>query len=253
MKSRLVIAACVAVRAWAWLYTLPLDRTAQRARRDEIESDLWEFRHDTSRHDAAVWDAIQILAGAVLAMPDDLLGTCEQLPDHLGRPRLSPVFGVLVVVVGASSFVVSASGPALNPLRSLLVNVTSTGWTSVANDKTASALVPAFAFTLTNIGDQRTSALQINALFYWTWPKPDGLGTTFSPAVGWRGLAPGATSQLLVLRAQGWTVGDRARLAPHGSEGHAPLADARVKLFVQHEGRWTLLGDFPIRAQLMHP
>jgi len=124
---------------------------------------------------------------------------------------------------------------------------------AVAANKTESALVPAFAFTVTNAGDRRTGALQVNALFYWTWPRPDGLGTTFSPAVGWRGLTPGATSHLLVLRAQGWTVGDRALMTPHGAERHARLAEARVKLFVQHEGEWTLLGDFPIRAQLMHP
>jgi hypothetical protein len=184
-------------------------------------------------------------------VPDDLLWTCEQLPNRLGRPRLPSALRCLVVVVAASSFVVSASGPPLDPARCLRVNVTSTGWMAVANDTYNSPLVPAFTFTVTNVGDQRTSALQVNALFYRSGPKPDGLGTTFSPAVGWRGLTPGATSHALVLRAQGWA--DRAPMTPRGAERHAEPAEARVKLFVQHEGRWTLLGDFPIRAHLMQP
>ena len=253
MSSWLVIAATAIVRRWTRLYTLPLNAATQRARRREIESDLWEFRHDRSRHETSEYMAFHLLVRAGLGASDDLLWICEQLPNHLYLPHLSTILRFAAVVLATSSLVVFASGPTLDPARILRVNVASNGWVAVATGQTQWTLVPTFAFTLTNVGDRSTSALQVNAVFYRTEPKHDGLGTAFSPVVGWHGLTAGATSRSLVLRAQGWTAIDVSQAVPHGAILDPSVADGRVKLFVQHEGRWTLLGDFPLHAQLIQP
>jgi hypothetical protein len=248
-----VSAACAAVRAWTWLYTLPLDPAAQRDRRDEIESDIWEFRHDGARPNAEARAAVHIIAGAVLAMPDDLLWTCEQLPRQLKPPQLSTILRCAIVIVAASSLAVSASGPTLDIARLLRVNVAAAGWMPVDITATEATLVPAFAFTVTNIGDRATGALHVNAVFYQRGAGHQGMGTAFSPIVGWRGLTPGATSARVVVQGRSRSLVDRAAvtlLAPLRSFG---VDESRIKLVVQHEGRWTLLGSFAIRGDLIQP
>jgi hypothetical protein len=109
-------AACAAVRAWTWLYTLPLDAAAQRARGDEIDSDLWD-----------------------------------------------------------------------------------------------------------------------------------------SPVVGWRGLSPGASSGRVVLRGRGEYVLDSGAVALRAPSATFGADDVTVRLLVQHEGRWAVAGEFPLRARVVDP
>jgi len=111
-------------------------------------------------------------------------------------------------------------------------------------------LAPAVSFTLTNVGDRATGAIQVNAVFYRTAPNHRELGTAFSTAVGWRGLAPGASSRRVALHAN---VSARASLRPAATLTLAARVEPTVRLFVHHEGRWTMLGDYPIRAQLLDP
>ena len=251
MNRWLLLAACAAVRAWTWLYTLPLDSTAKR-RRDEIDSDLWEYRNDRSRHHTGAANAVHLLTGAVLAIPDDLLWACEQMPNHLRLPRVSAILRFAIAAVAASTLVVSASGPTLDVVSVLEVNVASAGWIPVAGSGTESTLAPAFAFTLTNTGDRPTSALQVNAVFYRRNAKRDGFGAAFSPVVGWRGLIPGATSDRVVLRGQRRYIADDGSTTAYAPFARLSVDELRVRVFVQHEGRWTLLGDFPIPAEAIH-
>jgi hypothetical protein len=240
MNAWLLTTAIATVRAWTWLYTLPLDSTARHARRTEIRSDTWEFEQDRSRHESPARRAFHLFARVVFGMPNDLIWSCEQLREHPRPLRLSVVFRLVVVGVAASGWVVFATGPTLDPAHTLRVNVASTGWIATGFGN-ASLRAPVFVFTLTNAGDRRTRALQVNALFYRDGPEHRRLGTAFASAVGGRGLAPGATSPSLILRAQGWAFGDSS------------VPPSRVKLFVKHDGRWTLLADLPIRPQLMQP
>jgi hypothetical protein len=249
MNTWLVTAAAAAVRGWTWLYTLPLDADARNVRRDEIQSDVWELRND--RHVTSGWLAAHLVIRAALGVPDDLLWICEQAPDHLRPPRLFMVFRFAIVVVAASGLAVSASGPSLDLHRTLRVNIASTGWLGVASGRTESMLVPAFAFTLTNIGDRPTGALQVNALFYLDASKQVGFGTAFSSAVGWHGLTAGSTSRSLVLRAPVWNVFDASVKSPPAAILQPGISEAHVRLFVKHAARWTFLGEYPIRAQLM--
>src|SRR5438034_3313829 len=94
------------VRAWTWIYTLPLDTATRRDRRQEIESDLWEFRTERSQSNA-IGAALHTLIRLAIGAPDDVLWTCEQLPDHFHPPRLATVLRVLPIVIAASTLVVS--------------------------------------------------------------------------------------------------------------------------------------------------
>jgi len=239
------------VRAWTWLYTFPVDAATRHDRRREIESDLWEFRADPERG-ASLASAGHLLARAALGMADDLLWTGEQLSTDIDPPRLSTIIRFAMGIAAAATVAVSATGPTLDVARALRVNVDATGWLADTAADTTSTEVPVFVFTLTNVSDQPTAALQVNAIFNRRNANDVRFGTAFAPVVGWRGLAPGVTSQRVMLRGQGW------RMATGGPTVHAVLprrtpAEAGVKLFVQHEGRWTLLGDFAIPARRLQP
>lgn len=60
-------AIATATRLWALLYTAGLPAEVARARRDELDSDLWEMEHDPEPRGAAV-ALRRLLAG----MPDDI-------------------------------------------------------------------------------------------------------------------------------------------------------------------------------------
>jgi len=252
MSQWLLSLAAAIVRGWTWLYTLPLDGTTRHARRTEIASDLWEFQHDPARADV-IESAVHVVVRGMLGMPDDLLWCCEQLPNHPRSVRPIAVVRLIVAIVAASGLVVSASRPPIDVTRILRVNVASTGWLTMASRDAGALLVPSFAFTLTNTGDQPTSALQVNALFYIRGTHDGGLGTAFSPLVGGRGLAAGATSHAVVLRGLGWRVPADPHAERHGLIPAFALPHGRVKLFVQHQGRWTLLADRSIFPQSLQP
>jgi hypothetical protein len=62
--------AIAAVRAWTTLYTSGLPSGQRDARRDEIDSDLWESVNDTALDRRTL--ALQIVARLVVGIPDDL-------------------------------------------------------------------------------------------------------------------------------------------------------------------------------------
>lgn len=239
------------VRAWVWLYTLPLDPLERDRRRREIASDLWEFEADRRSVGASFTAAVHIVARGLLGVPDDLLWTCERLAADRHVLRPSALVRAAIAVIGMATVVVAASGPALDLARALKVHVESAGWVNDA-DNPRSAFAPAIAFTLANIGDQGTAALDVNAVFH----RADegggalGLGTAFAPVVGWRGLDARTTSRRVLLHGQPSYVID-ARTSRAVAVPLDDLDEVHVQLFVHHEGRWTALGDFRVPAQRM--
>jgi hypothetical protein len=105
------------VRSWTRIYTARMEREARDARRDEIESDLWEFHEDARRRGASPTGiALHMLLRLALGAPDDLLWRAEQI--HV-RPRL--VREALWTVAAASiAFVwwLSSALQAVDPQRS---------------------------------------------------------------------------------------------------------------------------------------
>ena len=68
--------AVAAVRAWTRVYTFGLPEEQRDARREEIDSDLWESVNDR-RSDRRTL-ALQIVARLIAGMPDDLGWRSEQ-------------------------------------------------------------------------------------------------------------------------------------------------------------------------------
>jgi hypothetical protein len=253
MSRGLLAFVVAAVRGWTWVYTLPLDGAARHARRAEIASDVWEFQHDPASDEGSVQRAAHLLVRAMLGVPDDLLWCCEQLPEHPRALRPFAVIRVAVLIAAASGLVVSASRPPLD-ISLLRFNVAASGWVAVATPRAGDVLVPALAFTLANSSDRPTSALQVNALFYGSPANHEVWGGTFVSVVGGHGLASGATSRAILVSPQhGSSVWDDAGLARRLEILHVVIPESRVKLFLRHEGRWTLLADCPIHQQLMQP
>ena len=70
MKNVGVRAAIAAVRLWTSFYTWGLPDADREARRDEIDSDLWESVHDREAGRRGL--ALHIMARLVAGVPDDL-------------------------------------------------------------------------------------------------------------------------------------------------------------------------------------
>lgn len=244
------IAAAI-VRSWTWAYTFPLAAEARRRRQCEVESDLWECAHDAARRTGAS----HVVLRALLGVPDDLLWAAEQLPTGARAPRLATTMKAAAVLIAASGLVATASGTTIDPARDLSVNVTQSGWTVVSRTSADMTVAPAFAFTLTNTGDHATSAVQVNALFSWTGRNPGSLGTAFSPAIGWRGLPVGSTSQSIVLcpRAGWWRQEQGIHAEVDRRAAQTALSEATVKLFAHYGRGWIVLGEYPIPARLVQP
>jgi hypothetical protein len=241
--TRLHALAARVVRAWTWLYTLPAETFARDRRRREIESDVWESLRDRSPDGAS--SAVQLLARAALGVPDDLLWTCEQLNGRVRVARPSIALRIAIAGAAASSLAVSASAPPIDILHALRVTIDRA---AIARDADVAAPqgIP-FAFTVTNVGDHPTSAVQVNAIFHTV--SGLGLGSAFVTAVGWRGLPAGATSARVLVRSGPRSAGWYPEPWAGGQAFARRAADddaVHVKLFARHQGRWTLLGDFPV-------
>jgi hypothetical protein len=248
MKPHLFATVAGAVRAWVWLYTLPLDPAERENRRHEIASDIWELEADSG---PTFSTTVHVLVRAILGVPDDLLWIGERISaDHAFRPLA--IARVAMCLLGIATAAVSASGPRLDPAQALKVDVQSVGWVRVGSDarNSDSEDAPAIAFTITNVGDLPTRAVDVNAMFYRPRKEgyPIGFGTAFARVVGWRGLDARVTSARVLLHGQPLHEIDTVSARPA-----APPADCvdelDVRLFVRHRGRWTLVGNFRVSAQ----
>ena len=80
-------AAKACVRAWTWLYTQGLPPVERAARRNEIESDLWEFAHDCDQ-DSGIRQSLILARRFLAGIPDDILWRWEYqvVPDPSYAP-----------------------------------------------------------------------------------------------------------------------------------------------------------------------
>ena len=115
------VMACV--RGWTRLYTWRLPPAARDARREEIESDLWESSHDPGMTEAEL--AIQTMMRMMLGIADDLAWRFVQLTvtTHVTLRSLSAAAVLLMLLLFAMLSQLTTDVPALPtpPVASLQV------------------------------------------------------------------------------------------------------------------------------------
>ena len=77
MRVRLLSVAVNAVHLWTRLYTWRMATTLRERRLAEIESDLWEFQHDSTASRGAS-QAVHLLIRLLLGIPSDFAWRAEQ-------------------------------------------------------------------------------------------------------------------------------------------------------------------------------
>ena len=100
--------ASAIVRAWTRAYTSGLPPEVRDARRDEIESDLWESVHDFERPSA--FAGLQMIGWMLIGVPDDVGWRSEQVDRRVSR-RLSVALALGVVAFVALWLVTETAKP----------------------------------------------------------------------------------------------------------------------------------------------
>ena len=95
MSVSLVTIAVGLTRLWTRLYTCRLPDDLRNARRAEIESDMWEWRHDAKARGHGQPTAAHVLARLICGVPDDLSWRIE----HALIPR-GAVWGMTAAGLG---------------------------------------------------------------------------------------------------------------------------------------------------------
>ena len=108
MTTSAVRLAAAIVRAWTRVYTSGLPAELREARREEIESDLWEDVHDQERSSGLL--AVQMIARMLIGMPDDVGWRSEQGDRRVSR-RVSVALALGVVAVLALWLVTETAKP----------------------------------------------------------------------------------------------------------------------------------------------
>jgi hypothetical protein len=141
-----------------------------------------------------------------------------------------------------------ACGPDVDLTKGLQILDVSSGWFDAGLVNGQNKLVPTISFKLKNVSEQTLSVLQVNVLFKQvTDPKEWGSG--FLTVVGSGGLAPGATTAMLMVKSdKGYTSTDpRQEMLKN-----AYFVDAKAELAAKYGStQWVRVGDFPITRQLI--
>ena len=143
----------------------------------------------------------------------------------------------------------AACGPRVDLASSAkLVDVT-TGWYDAGvTDDGKNKLVPSISLRIRNESDAPLISTQLNLIFKRVIDK-DEWTTSFVRGIGADGLAPRATTPLIVVRAEQGYTGVQPRLQ---MLSNSQFVDFKVEVFgKQGSATWVRLGDFPIARQLM--
>lgn len=152
----------------------------------------------------------------------------------------------LAILVAAS---VAACGPRADLVSSAeLVDVT-TGWFDAGvTDEGKNKLVPSISLRIRNGGRERLGSTQLNLIFRRVSEEEEWT-TSFVRGIGPDGLAPGDTTDPIVVRAQQGYTGEQPRAQ---MLSNSQFVDARVTVFGKHgSATWVQLGEFQIDRQLL--
>jgi hypothetical protein len=109
-------------------------------------------------------------------------------------------------------------------------------------------LVPSVSLKLRNKSAEPINSVQINAVFRRVG-EDQGWGDHFGWAIQRNPLAPGASTEALVLRSQLGYTGEQPRAQMLQNK---EFVDAKVEIFLRRGSQvWAKLGEFPIARQLL--
>jgi hypothetical protein len=157
---------------------------------------------------------------------------------------------VLARLVLVASLAASGCGPTVDLAKGLKVTILDSGWYDAGIVNGQNKLVPSVTLTLTNTSDRTLGALQVNTSFRRISEPDKEWGSRFMSAAGSKGLAPGATTDALVLRSDlGYTGSDQSR---QEMLQNSHFVDARVLLTAKYSNvQWVRMGEFPIERKLL--
>lgn len=216
-------------RAGAWLL-------AQLGASDAFLGDL----HEACVHRGRGWYWHQVVAYVVV-----LAG---QLPR---RHPFRAVWGVLSAgVIGAATL--HALDVQRQPAsdEALRLELVATGWMSLDSPARAGHVVPVVRVRVVNRSPHAVTGVQLNAVFRRVTDRIEW-GNQWRPVARGRGLAPGATSEpVLVASATGHVSDQRA----DATLQHPSFVDATVQIFGRYGAHgWAPLGAYRVPRQVVEP
>ena len=150
-------------------------------------------------------------------------------------------------VVALGLLTLSACGSPIDLAKGLQIVDVSSGWYDAGIVNGQNKLVPSVKIRVKNLSDQSLGSLQVNATFLQASGKE--LDEVFKTVAGSQGLAPGATSDTVIIKS------------PHGYTGSEPrvdmmknslFVDAKVKLLAKYGSiQWVPIGEYPIERKLI--
>ena len=140
------------------------------------------------------------------------------------------------------------SGPVVDLAENLKVVDVSTGWKDegvVDGDK--NKLVPTAQFKLQNNSPQTLKVLAVNAVFRYVDAK--WIDEQYKPVTGSKGLAPGQTSDTVVVKSKFGYKGTEPR-AVILQNSH--VIDAKVEILAKYGSQqWKRIAEYPIERKLI--
>jgi hypothetical protein len=153
-----------------------------------------------------------------------------------------PIFILLLALVAAGC------SRTVDIQKVVTVTDVHTGWYDAGIVNGQNKLVPSISLKLKNGDTEPIAGVQLNAIFHRVGEE-DGWGEHFVQAVDRSGLAPGATSQQIVLRSGLGYTGSQSRIE---LLQNSQFVDAHVDIFgKQGRGNWVKLAAVRIDRQLL--
>ena len=150
-------------------------------------------------------------------------------------------------VVALGLLASSACGPPIDLTKGLQIADISSGWYDAGIVNGQNKLVPSVTFRVKNLSDQSLGSLQVNATFLQASGKD--FDEVFKTVAGSEGLAPGATSETVIIKSPHGYTGTEPRL---DMMKNSQFVDAKVKLLAKYGSiQWVPIGEYPIERKLI--
>lgn len=158
-----------------------------------------------------------------------------------------PVAPVLVIAVAVALLSAGCGGRA-DPTTQLEPVGVITGWFDAGIEDGKNKLVPSISLKFRNKASAPVRSVQVNAIFRRAG-EDEMWGEHFGWAVQREALAPGDTTQDIVLRSALGYTGEQPRMQ---LLQHSQFVDAKVEIFLKRGSRvWAKLAEYPIDRQLL--